>query len=387
MADIHHTKHYYAGTERLCCRIGGGGLQDLHEFQVPDSLVKEKENANHQMLKDDLACAGARVETKGLYFEVLNRFIENLSPEEGIYYYHPDHLGGASWITDAGGQPIQHLQYLPYGETLLDQRNGGYHERYTFSGKEKDSETGYYYFGARYYNPDLSLWLSVDPMSDQNPDISPYHYCHWNPMRIVDPDGRDDWEVDKLGYITRCKEQPENPTEDRIRVKGSDGWTDKNSLTGLSLGTLSEQEHFNLNGASGSLIALGGTADDRDALFKFCADNSEVEYSLMDFKIGETKLNYLTTSHDERRPNKVRFGDDFGSELAKSNALFLISHTHNHFGNGEYGWGASDPDYDFKQTIMVLQVKMQKEYPNHPLPHTSFQIYKCKGPKNNTLTY
>ncbi|MCR4811534.1 MAG: RHS repeat-associated core domain-containing protein [Bacteroidales bacterium] len=59
----------------------------------------------------------------------------------------------------------------------------------SFTGKEKDSETGYYYFGARYYNPDLSLWLSVDPMSDKYPSLSPYNYCAWNPMNLVDPDG------------------------------------------------------------------------------------------------------------------------------------------------------------------------------------------------------
>ena len=57
------------------------------------------------------------------------------------------------------------------------------------SGKEKDSETGYHYFGARYYNSDLSLWLSVDPMSDKYPSISPYNYCAWNPVKLVDPDG------------------------------------------------------------------------------------------------------------------------------------------------------------------------------------------------------
>lgn len=60
------------------------------------------------------------------------------------------------------------------------------------SGKEKDSETGYHYFGARYYNSDLSLWLSVDPMSDKYPSLSPYNYCAWNPIKLVDPDGRKD---------------------------------------------------------------------------------------------------------------------------------------------------------------------------------------------------
>ena len=66
---------------------------------------------------------------------------------------------------------------------------------YTFSGKEKDVETGYSYFGARYYNSDLSLWLSVDPMSDKYPSMSPYNYCANNPVILVDPDGREicDW--------------------------------------------------------------------------------------------------------------------------------------------------------------------------------------------------
>ena len=74
----------------------------------------------------------------------------------------------------------------------------------SFSGKEKDSETGYYYFGARYYNPDSSLWLSVDPMSDKYPSLSPYNYCAWNPMKIVDPDGMDTiyYNLDKVKIKT-----------------------------------------------------------------------------------------------------------------------------------------------------------------------------------------
>ena len=59
----------------------------------------------------------------------------------------------------------------------------------SFTGKEKDPETGYSYFGARYYNSDLSMWLSVDPMADKYPSLSPYNYCAWNPMKLVDPDG------------------------------------------------------------------------------------------------------------------------------------------------------------------------------------------------------
>ena len=66
----------------------------------------------------------------------------------------------------------------------------------SFTGKERDSETGFSYFGARYYDSDLMTgWLSVDPMADKYPGLSPYAYCAWNPVRLVDPDGEEIWIV------------------------------------------------------------------------------------------------------------------------------------------------------------------------------------------------
>ena len=62
---------------------------------------------------------------------------------------------------------------------------------YTFSAKEKDSETNLSYFGARYYTSDLSIWLSVDPMSAKYPSLSPYVYCANNPIKLVDPNGEE----------------------------------------------------------------------------------------------------------------------------------------------------------------------------------------------------
>ena len=62
----------------------------------------------------------------------------------------------------------------------------------SFNGKEKDPESGFHYYGARYYWSELLTgWLSVDPMADKYPGISPYAYCAWNPVKLVDPDGRD----------------------------------------------------------------------------------------------------------------------------------------------------------------------------------------------------
>ena len=103
--------------------------------------------------------------------------------------YHLDHLGSASWITNKDADIVAEYQYAPYGELIYSQQSG-YDERYKFTGKERDSETGYDYFGARFFWSALGNWLSVDPLADKYPGISPYAYCAWNPLRLTDPDGR-----------------------------------------------------------------------------------------------------------------------------------------------------------------------------------------------------
>ena len=70
-------------------------------------------------------------------------------------------------------------------------RPTSYSARYTFSGKERDEESGFSYFGSRYYNSAYSIWMSVDPMSDKYPSISPYAYCGSNPIKLVDPSGEE----------------------------------------------------------------------------------------------------------------------------------------------------------------------------------------------------
>ena len=70
----------------------------------------------------------------------------------------------------------------------MQQTSGNITPKYpqSFTGKERDSETGFSYFGTRYYDSDiLTGWLSVDPMADKYPGLSPYAYCAWNPVKLV----------------------------------------------------------------------------------------------------------------------------------------------------------------------------------------------------------
>ena len=109
---------------------------------------------------------------------------QNNGPEKEVYFYHGDHFGSANWITDYTGAPIQYIHYAPYGELIDNQVLYGYDERYKFTGKERDAETGYDFFGARFYWQ-AGTWLSVDPLADENPGKSPYMYCSWNPVKYI----------------------------------------------------------------------------------------------------------------------------------------------------------------------------------------------------------
>lgn len=78
--------------------------------------------------------------------------------------------------------------------------SGDYTNRYKFNGKELDEETGFYYYGARYYNPKFSIWLSVDPLAEKYPSFNPYNYTMQNPINLIDPDGQAPMDWYKNNY-------------------------------------------------------------------------------------------------------------------------------------------------------------------------------------------
>lgn len=94
-------------------------------------------------------------------------FVPNAMEEKNLYFYHPDHLGSSSYITDKDGRIVQHTEYIAFGETLFEEHLVNPKMPYLFNGKELDSETGLYYYGARYYDPKTSLWLNVDPLAKE----------------------------------------------------------------------------------------------------------------------------------------------------------------------------------------------------------------------------
>ena len=128
-------------------------------------------------------------------------YIPNDTTKEETFFYHSDHLGSTSYITDDKANITQYDAYLPYGELLVDEHSSSEELPYKFNGKQFDEETGLYYYGARYMNPMTSLWYGVDALTEKYPTMAGMIYCMNNPVRLVDPDGNDSYYTKNGDYI------------------------------------------------------------------------------------------------------------------------------------------------------------------------------------------
>jgi RHS repeat-associated protein len=121
-----------------------------------------------------------------------------------IRYYHQDHLGSSSIITDATGAVVEETAFYPFGAPRVEYRLRGVEEPYKFAQKERDRETGLQYFSRRYLSGTLSRFLSVDPkysapgflspeelsaFLSEPQDINLYAFARNNPLRYADPTG------------------------------------------------------------------------------------------------------------------------------------------------------------------------------------------------------
>ncbi len=121
--------------------------------------------------------------------------------ERDFYFYHPDHLGSSSYVTDIDGEVFQHTEYFPFGETWVQEQSNSQRTPYLFTGKELDEDTQLYYFGARYYDPRTSVWQSPDPILKaylhggpnggvyEPLNLSLYSYARQHPVNFSDPNG------------------------------------------------------------------------------------------------------------------------------------------------------------------------------------------------------
>ncbi len=202
-----YTKHYYIEGQRIVSKLGSGldnngkgqlkAGQDKVNYGKKQADIREGIVKNLKFLGIDgaILTAGNSGKTPpgqlkgGKGGSAGGGTGKDKASEKFQYFYHPDHLGSSSYITDASGEVYQHLEYFAFGETFVEEHSNTHRTPYLFNGKELDEETGLYYYGARYYEPQLSIMLSVDRFAEKYPGLSPYHYTANNPVNAIDING------------------------------------------------------------------------------------------------------------------------------------------------------------------------------------------------------
>ena len=194
-------KHIFAGSQRVC------SVEQIQEAVAPkltSPTAARLAPANQRaviavtpQLPQQTAMAAAS--SSGLTRQETRK-----APALRVSYYHPDHLGSSNVITDGAGRQVACYEYTPYGSfargstgtTDLTELTSPTSLKHFFTGKELDS-TGLYYYGARYYDPQLGRFTQPDTIVQAPYDpqsLNRYSYCRNNPLNYVDPTGHSWWK-------------------------------------------------------------------------------------------------------------------------------------------------------------------------------------------------
>ncbi len=138
--------------------------------------------------------------------------VDDGSPPQLIRYQFGNHLGSSCLDLNDNGAVISYEEYFPYGSTsyqAVDQNIKAVAKRYRYSGKEKDEESGLYYYGLRYYASWLARWSSPDPIGIKNRTCA-YIYVSDNPINLRDPMGLDDVpiQMEELRITSELSNKP-----------------------------------------------------------------------------------------------------------------------------------------------------------------------------------
>ena len=183
-----YTKHYYNGTERIASRLGDNTIT----IALNNNILEDRKLSLEEHFREDIhKLIYETVPIDMPPFMDVNT-LQPIGTPNDIYYYHPNHLGNTAFVTDQNQTITQGFLYAPFGEITTEYNiNFGNNviPKYSFNAKELDEETGMFYYEARYYAP--PVFTSRDPHFEKYPNFSPYTYCYNNPLKYVDPTGKD----------------------------------------------------------------------------------------------------------------------------------------------------------------------------------------------------
>ena len=168
----------------------------VHKVVVKGNIVEERYYLGNYELFRKTTNGTLNFERKTVHISDDKKKIATVETKTGetevVRYQYDNHLGSASLELDQNAAIISYEEYHPFGTTSY--RSGRTEievslKRYKYVGKERDEETGLYYYGARYYASWIARFISTDPMKAERTWVTPYNYVQNNPINRIDPTG------------------------------------------------------------------------------------------------------------------------------------------------------------------------------------------------------
>ena len=155
------------------------------------------------------------------------------------------------------------------------------------------------YFGQRYMDSELSVWLSVDPMSDKYPHQSPYSYVGNRPINVIDPNGMDEWEVDEGGNVINHIKTDKHDAFYIVNKNDDGEWQRVEGKEQVfSYGTIKEHNSPKVGDKKIDIFRIKGD-DNAKTLFEFFAANTDVEWTHAKIGTENSGDNMIGTSQSK----------------------------------------------------------------------------------------
>ena len=269
------------------------------------------------------------------------------------YVYVRDVQGNIRAVVGEDNAVAEQTDYYPYGMPMADV-NSASAQPFKFGGKELEREGGadFYDFEARRLDFAIGRFTSPDPLCEQTPEVSPYAYCSADPVNRVDPDGKDDYQLNEDGHIFLIKRT--DAETHTIYASNSAGSVNKGIFFIVSKPVIDGRENTEIpiEQNDGTITYENGIAynfqNDTEAssFFEFVAVNSNVEWSFMSANGKNGSYNVVGTTYSHDTDSSL----DYFRVQAEVGGFSVAKAIHNHPGKDSSSI-ISDADLKVAQSI------------------------------------
>jgi len=269
---------------------------------------------------------------KSSYIYANGARIARICPDGSMQFYHNNELGTPVAITDKDGNVIERTVHEPFGNIVAKKNSAGIEAATEcgFTGKERDMESGLYYFGARYYDPIVGRFISKDtgsPRFNDPQSLNRYIYCLNNPLKYVDPDGNDAilyvdrnavniWMVGAQGHMGMFYQDVKGDwfKEDLHPADPMSYFNGKGILSVNQVPQFDPAMEMLIRGTDALYINTSVIQDQiislNIGLMKYLFDNDIAKYHLLDNNCKDITLNALNNGGVDLPFKQTMFGND-----------------------------------------------------------------------------